>query len=162
MNSSSDDSIISFLCGSVGSLHFWIPNCWHWLGFISEFSILFPNQKPSPNSSIPASIESNVKAVTPVYIGTLIYSAYYGSTGDILHSSEVNDIVLKLDPKQWVSALLSISVANSLQITLSWYLFTLLIIRRSPVLMLNTSLFKFSSGTRSASQVFVTKFLMWL
>ena len=75
-----------------------------------------------------------------------------------MHSSNLNDIGQKLSPKQWLSALLSISVAGALQITLSWFLCTFLIIRRSPVLMLNTALFKFSSGTRSASQVFVTRF----
>ena len=38
---------------------------------------------------------------------------------------------------------------------------TWLITQRLPVLMLNTSLFTFSSGKRSASQVFVTRFPRW-
>ena len=37
----------------------------------------------------------------------------------------------------------------------------LLIIQRKPVLMLNTALFTFPSGTRSASQFFVTRFSGW-
>ena len=158
MNRSSDDSIPIFLCGSVGLSHIWFPNFRHWFGFISDFSILFPNHKPCPNSSINTSPESGVKAVTPVHIGTFICSAYSGRNGDTVHSSKVNYNGQKLDPEQWVSAWLSISVADALQITLSWLLCILLIIRRSPVLMLNTALFTFSSGTRSASQVFVTRF----
>ena len=125
------------------------------------FSILFPNHKPCPNSSITTSPESSVKAVAPVHIGTFICSAYSGINGDTVQSSEVNDIGWNLDPKQWVSAWLSISVADALQITLYWFLCTLLIIRRLPVLVLNTSLFKFPSGIMSAIQVFVTRFHRW-
>ena len=121
------------------------PNFWHWFGFISDFSILFPNHKPCPKSSITTYPESSVKAVTPVNLGTFICSTYYGRHWYKLHSSKVNDIGQTLAPKQWVSACLSISVANDLQIILSWFLCTLLIIRWSPVLMLNPILFTFSS-----------------
>ena len=158
---SSYASIPSFLFGSVGSSHIWIPNFWHWFGCISNFSMLFPNHKPFPNSSITTSPESSVKSVTPVHIGRFIYSAYSGRNGDTVHSSEVNDIGQKLAPKQWVSAWLSISVPNALLITLSWFLCTLLIIWRPPVFMLNMALFTFSSGTSSDIQVFVTRFPNW-
>ena len=137
------------------------PKLWYWFGFISIFSILFPNHKPCPNSSIATSTESSFKAVTPVHIGTFVCFAYSGWNGDTVHSSKVNDIGQELAPKQWVSAWFSISVANALQITLSWFVCTLIIIWHSPVLMLNTTLFKFSLGTRSASQVFVTRFPRW-
>ena len=154
-------SITSFLCGSVGSSHIWIPNFRHWFGFISDFSIIFPNHKPFPKSSITTSPESSVKKATPVYIGKFICSAYYGRNGDTLHSSDVNDIGRKLTPKQWVSTWLSISLANALQISLSWFLCTLLIIWRSPILMLNTDHFTFTSGKSSAGQVFVTSIPRW-
>ena len=36
---------------------------------------------------LPPPPESSVKAVTPVHIGTLIYSSYYGRNGDTLKSS---------------------------------------------------------------------------
>ena len=122
------------------------------------FSILFPNHKPCPNYSITTYPESSVKAVTPVHIGTFICYEYSGRNGNTVQSSEVSDIGRNLAPKQWVSAWLPILVANALQVTLSWFLCTLLIIQRSPILMLNTALFKFSSGTRSPSQVYVTRF----
>ena len=57
MNRSSDASNTSFLRGLVGSLYIWTPNFRNWLGFISDFSILFPNHKPCPNSSISTSPE---------------------------------------------------------------------------------------------------------
>ena len=110
------------------------------------FFILFPNHKPCTNSSITIYPESSVKAVTPVHIFTFICYAYSGRNGDTMHSSKVNDIGQKLDSKQWVSVLLYFSVAYVLQITLSWFLCTLLIVRRSPVLLLNITLFKMSSG----------------
>ena len=129
MNSSSDASIPSFLRGLFGSSYIWIPNFRHWFGFISDFSIPFPNHNPCPNSSITTSNESSVKEVTHVHLGIFICFAYSGSNGDTVHSSEVNEIGQKLAPKQWVSSWLSISLANALQITLSWFLFTLIIIR---------------------------------
>ena len=160
-NRSSDASIPSFLCGSVGSSHIWIPNFWHWFGFISDFYILFTNHKPCKNSSITTSPEPSVKSVTTVHIGKLICSAYSRRNGDTMHFSEVNNIGKNLAPKKWLSVWFFISVANFLQITLSWFLCTLLNIWRSDVLMLNTTLFTFSSGTRSDSQVIVTRFHWW-
>ena len=147
-------------------LHVWVirfiayldPKLSALVGFISYFSILFPNNKPWPNSSITTSPESSVKVLTPVQIGIFTCSIYYGSNGDTLHSSKVNDIGQKFSPKQWLSELLSISVADSLQITLSFFLFTLLINRRSLVLMFNTVIFTFSSGTICASYDIVTRF----
>ena len=161
INRSSDASINIFLCGSVRSLHIWIPNFQHWFDFVHYFTILFPNHKPCTNSNITAPPESSVNAVTPVHTGIFICSVYSGRNGDTVHFYKVNDIGLKLAPKQWSSAWLSIPLDNALQITLSWYLCTLLIIRRLPVLMLNTAVFKCSSGTRSASQVLVTRFPRW-
>ena len=146
-----DTSITRFLCGLVGSSHIWIPNFQHWFGFISDFSVLFPNHKPCTKSSITTPTESSVKKVTPVHISTLICYAYSKRNGDKVKPSKVNDIGRKLAPKQWVSEWFSISGADALQITLSWFLCTLLIIRRSPVLMLHTALFLFSSGIMSAS-----------
>ena len=119
MNRSSYDSIISFIYGLVRSSHLWIPNFWHWFGFISDFSIIFPKHKSFPNSSVTTSPESIFKEVTPVHIGTFICSTYHGRNGYTVRSSEVNNIGWKLAPKQRVSAWLSISVADSLQITLS-------------------------------------------
>ena len=52
-------------------------------------------------------------------------------------------------------------MADALQITLSWFLCTLLIICWLPVLMLNIDLFTFSSRKRSSSQVFVTRLPRW-
>ena len=95
-----DASIFRFLCVSVGSLHILITNFWHWFGFISDFSILFSNHKPSPNSSTTTSSESNVNEVTYVCIGTFICYSYYRRNGDTVHSSELNDIGQKLAPKQ--------------------------------------------------------------
>ena len=57
MKRSSDASITNLLCGSVGSLHIFYPKLWHWFGFISDFSILFPNHKTCPDSSIITSHE---------------------------------------------------------------------------------------------------------
>ena len=156
-----DASIPSFLCGSVYSSHIWIPNFWHSFGFISDFPILFPNHKTFPNSIIITSSESRVKAVTPVHIGTFIYSAYSGRNGDTVNSSKVKDIGRDLAPKQYVSAWLSISVADALQIILSWFFYFLLIIQQSPISMLNTALFIFPSSTTFVSQVFVTRFPRW-
>ena len=116
MNRYSDASIPS---GSVGLSNILIPNFWQWLGFISYFSIIFPKHKPCPNSSINTSPESCVKAVTPVHKAKFICSAYYERNGDTVQSSEVNDVGLKLAPKQWVSARLFISVTDALKITLS-------------------------------------------
>ena len=99
INRSSDSSILSFIYGSVGSLHIWIPNFWPWFGVISNFSILFPNHRPCLNSSITASPESSVNVVTPVHIGTFICSVYSVRNVNTVHSSEVNDIVRKLSPK---------------------------------------------------------------
>ena len=161
MKRSSDASIPSFLCGAAGLLHIWIPNFLRWFGFISYFSILFLNHKPFSNSSISNSPKSSVKAVTRVNIGKFIYYTYSGSNGGIVTSSKVNAIVQKFAPKQWVSAGFSISVVNALQITLSWFLCTLLIIRWLPVLMLDTTLFKIYLGMRSTSKVFVMRFFRW-
>ena len=151
----------AYFCGLVRSSYIWMPNFQHWFWFISDFFILFPNHKPCTNSSITTYPESSVKAVTPVHIFTFICSAYSGRNGDTVHSSKVNDIRRKLDSKQWVSVLLYFSVAYVLQITLSWFLCTLLIIWWSPVLMLNNYIFTFSSEKSSASQVFVTRFPRW-
>ena len=101
---SSDTSISSFLCGPFGSSHICIPNFWNWFGFISDFSILLLNHKPLPNFSIITSPESSVNAVTPVHIGIFNCSVYYWRNGDTVHSSKVNDIGQKSNPKQWVSA----------------------------------------------------------
>ena len=101
---SSDASIHSILCGSVGSLHILIPNFWNSFGFISDFSILFTSHKPRPKSSITTSPESSVKSVTPVHIGKFICSEYSGRNGDKVHSSEVNDIGKQLATNQWVSS----------------------------------------------------------
>ena len=87
------------------------------------FSILFINHKPCPNSIITTSPELSVKEVTPVHIRTLICSACSGRNGYTFQSSKVNDISLKLAPKQWIPAWFSISVADVLQITLSWFLY---------------------------------------
>ena len=130
--------------------------------FYQWFTILFPNHRPCPKSSITTSPESSINTVTPVNIGTLICSLYSGRNGDTVHSSKVNDIGQKLSPKQWVSARLSISVAGALQITLYWFLCTLIIIRQSTVLIVNTTLLTFSSDTEYASKVFVTRFSRWL
>ena len=92
MNRYYDNSIPSFLCGLVGSLHILILNFRHWFGFISDFSILFPNHNPFPSSSITTSTESSVKSVTPVHIDTFICSVYSGRNGDTVHFYEVNDI----------------------------------------------------------------------
>ena len=158
MNRYSDASIPRFLCGLVKSSHIWTSKLSALVWVYQWFFILFPNYKPCTNFSITTSPESSVNTVTPVHIGTLICSSYYGRNGDTVRSSKVNDIGQKLDPKQWVSSWLSISVADALQITLSWFLCTLSIIWGSPQLMLNTTLFKFYSGTRSYSKVFVTRF----
>ena len=72
--------------------------------------------------------------------------------------SEVNYIGRKFAPKQCVSARLSISVADALQITLSRFLCDLIITQQSLVLMLNTVLFPFMPGTISSSQYPVTRF----
>ena len=80
-------------------VNIWIPNFWHWFGFISDFSILFTNHKPCPNSSITTSPESSIKLVTPVHLGTSICSSYYGRNRDPVHSSEVNNIVSKVGSK---------------------------------------------------------------
>ena len=127
INRSSDTSTPNFMGGSVGSIHICIPKFWHWFEFISDFSILFPNHKPCPNSSISTSAESSVNGLTTVQIVVLTCSLYSGSNGDTFPSSEVNDICQKFAPKQWIPALLSISVVDALQITLSWFLCTLLI-----------------------------------
>ena len=58
----------------------------------------------NPNSIITASPESSVKSVTPVHRGTFICYAYSGRNGYTVHSSEVNDIGIKLAPKQWISS----------------------------------------------------------
>ena len=84
-------SITNFLCGSVGSLHIFIPIFWHWSRFISEFPILFPNYKSFPKYSNNTSLEYSVNIVTPVNIIMLICYLCSGSNGDILHSSEVNE-----------------------------------------------------------------------
>ena len=65
---SSEYSIPNYLCGSVGSSHICIPNFWHWFEFTGKFSILFPNHKSYPNSSMPTSTESSVNTVTQVHI----------------------------------------------------------------------------------------------
>ena len=104
MKRSSDASTPNLLCGSVGSSHIFISNFWNWFGFISDFSIMFPNHKPCLNSSIATSPESSVNKVTPVQIGIFTCSIYYGRNGYTVHSSEVNDIGQKLAPKQWASA----------------------------------------------------------
>ena len=155
INRTSDVSIPIFLCGSVRSSHIWNPNFQHLFGFISDFSILFTNDKPCTKSSIATSPESSVNTVTHVFIGTFICSIYSVRNVDTVQSSKVNDIVQKMSQKQWVSAWLSISVAYAIQITLSLLLCTSLIIQWFPVLMLNTFLSISSSVTRSASQVFV-------
>ena len=99
MNRYSDASIPNFLCGSVGSSHIFISNFLRWFGFISDFSILFTNHKPYPNSSIITSPESSVNALTPVHIVIFTCSVYSESNGDIVHSFKVNYIGRKLDPK---------------------------------------------------------------
>ena len=125
---SSDASILNFLFGSVESSYIFIPNFRHCFGFISYFSILFPNYKPCPNSSINTSSESSSNVVTSVHIFIFNFSIYYGRNGEIVHSSEINYIGIKFSPKKWVSAWLSISVYYSLQITWSLFLINLLII----------------------------------
>ena len=86
-------------------------------------SVIFPSYFQTASlvqtPVLPPPPESSVKSGTPVHIGILICSGYSGSNGDTVHSSDVKYIGRNLAPKQWVSALLSISVANSLQITLS-------------------------------------------
>ena len=154
---SSDASITNFLCGSVGYLHLCIPNFRHWIGFISDFPILFPNHKPLPNFSVTTSTESSVNTLTPIHIGIFSSSVYYGKNEDTVHSSKCNYIGWKFAPKQWVSACLSISVADSLQITLSWFVCNLLMIQRLLVLIFNTVLFPFTSGTRSSSKDLETR-----
>ena len=122
------------------------------------FFILFPNHKPCPKPCITTSPESSVNTVTPVHKGTFAFYVYYGRNGYTFQYSEVNDIGWKLALKQWVSSWLSILVADAPQINLSWFVCTFLIIRRPPVLMLNTALFTFPSRTRFSSQYFVTRF----
>ena len=102
MKRSYEASISNFLFGSVGSSHSFIPNFWHWFGFISDFSILLPNYKPCPNYSITTSPEWSTNAVTPVHIGIFTCSVYYGRNGYTEHSSEVNDIGRNFAPKQCV------------------------------------------------------------
>ena len=161
-NRSYDASIPSFLCRLVGSLHIWIPNFWHWFGFISDFSILFTNHKPCTNSSITTSPESSAKAVKPLHICTFICSDYSGSNRYIVQSSDVNDIGQNCVPKQRESVWLSISVDDAIQITLSLFWCTLWIIGQSLVLILNTVMFSFLSGKRSVSQDIVTRLPRWL
>ena len=96
-----------------------------------------------------------------MHIDILICSAYYGRNGDTFNSSEVNIIGHNLATKQWVSELFYISVANAIQITLSWFLCSLLIIWRFSVLVLTIPLFTFYSGKGSASQYFLTMFPRW-
>ena len=158
MKSYYDVSIPRFLCGSIGSLHILTPKFWHWFWFYQWFFILFTNHKPCPNYIITTYSESSINTVTHVNLGPLICSAYSGRNWYTVHSSKDNDIGLNLAPKQWVLSWFSISVVNDLQINLSWFLYTLLITQRSPVLMLNTALFKYFSGKRSDSQYFVTRF----
>ena len=119
MNISYDTSIPKFLYGSVGSLYICIPNVWYWFGFIVDFYIVLLNHKPWPNFSMTTCPESSFNAVKMVKIDIFTYYEYYGSNGDTIHSCKVNDTKQKISPKQWVSELLSISVAGSLQINLS-------------------------------------------
>ena len=91
-NRSSDASIPSFLCGLVGSSHTWIPHFQYCFGFISDFSIIFTDHKPYPNSGITTSPESSVNTVTPLRIISLICSTYSGRNGDTVNSFKVNDI----------------------------------------------------------------------
>ena len=167
----------SFHCNWDGQVFWWLNSQLHmWIGRVITylnsklsalvwvyqwFYILFPNHKPFPKSSITIITESSVKEVTPVHIGTFICSAYYGRDGDKVHSSKVNDNGRKLAPKQWVSAWLSISVANDLQISLSLFLCTLLMIWWPLVLMLNKSLFTYLPGSMYGSQYLVISFLRW-
>ena len=130
-------------------------------GFISDFSVLFPNNKPLPNSSITTSPESSDNAVTPVKVVIFSYAVYSGSNGDRVQYPKVNGIGQKFAPKQWVSARLSVSVEDYLQITLLLFLFTLLINQSSLVLILNIVLFPFPLGKRSYSQYRVTWFPRW-
>ena len=157
-----DASIPNFFFGSVSSLHICIPHFWHWFGFISSFSLISQNHKPCPNSSIITSPGFSGNEVTPVQIGILTWSVYYEMNGDTLRSSKMSDIDQKFYPKQWVSSWFSIPVADALQITFSWFLCNLLITPRSLVLILNSVIFSFSSGTSSASQDFETHFPRWL
>ena len=158
MKRSSEASIPNFLCGSVGSLHIYIPNFRRLFGFISDFYILFTNNKPFRNSSITKSPESSSNAATLVQIVIFTCSVCYGNNGDTIYSSEVNNIGKRLDLKQWVSAWFTISVDDAFQINLSWFLWTLLITRRLLVLMLNTIIFSFTSGKSSVSQDLATRF----
>ena len=116
------------------------------------FSVLFPNHKPFPKLSINTSPESSLIAVTLLKIVILNCYVYYGRNGYTVHSSKVNDIGRKFDQKQWVSEWFSISVTYSLQITLFWFLCTLLIIQWLLVLILNADLFQFPSWTRFVIQ----------
>ena len=79
----SDTSIPNFLCLSVDSLHICIPKFLHWFGFISDFSILFPNHKPLPKPSINTSPEFSVNSVTSVQIG--IFTFLYFMVGMEAH-----------------------------------------------------------------------------
>ena len=158
---SPDALIANFLCGSVGSSHIFIPKFRHWIRLISDFCIRFPDHKPYQNSNITTFAESIFNAVTPVQVGVFTCSVYYVRKRDTVQSSEVNDIGKKFVPKQWVSVWFSISVADAIQITLSLFLFTLWIIGRSLVLVLNTVIFKFISGKRSGSQDIVTQLPRW-
>ena len=85
-------SITRFLFVSVGSSHLLISSFWHWFGFISDSSIIFPNYKSCPNYNITTYPESSVNIVTPAPIGTLIFYVYSGRNVETVHSSEVNDI----------------------------------------------------------------------
>ena len=56
MNRFSDDSIPSFLCGLVWSLHIWIPNFRHWFGFISDFPSYFQTTRIVQTPVLPTAL----------------------------------------------------------------------------------------------------------
>ena len=138
---SPDSSIVNFLSGSVISLHICMPILQYWFLLISNLYIQLPNHRPCTKSKMATPQESSVKTLATVYIGTFTCSVYSVNKGDTVPSSEVNKIGHNFDPKQWVSALLSISVTDASQIILYWLLCILFIDWRSFVLILKTSLF---------------------
>ena len=103
----------SGLWGSVGSSQSEMPQERHWLGLISDLSIMSPNKSPCPNTNMYIWLVWLVHAVAAVHISMLSVVVYSERKGETEHIKSDQLSGLRFFPKQCVSAWLSISVLSA-------------------------------------------------